>query len=157
MQSTAARVAVGIVLIAIVVVGFIALSGDDSEDSTATTATTATIETTDTTGAGGADDKPSKDKDKGGSKPDADVPVIEIKGGAPVGGIAELEFDAGDEIRFEVESDTAAEVHVHGYDIAQEVEAGGSTEFAFPADIEGIFEVELEETATHIAEITVNP
>jgi len=27
----------------------------------------------------------------------------------------------------------------------------------FPADIEGVFEVELEESATEIAELTVNP
>ena len=29
--------------------------------------------------------------------------------------------------------------------------------FDVPADIEGIFEVEIEDTATQIAEITVNP
>lgn len=155
MQSTAARVAVGVVLVAIVVVGFIALSGGDSDDSTTqTTATTATTETTETTDGA---NKPGGDNEKGGEEPAADVPVIEVKGGAPVGGVAELTFGAGDQIEFEVKSDSAAEVHVHGYDIAQEVPAGGSTEFSFPADIEGIFEVELEETATHIAEITVNP
>lgn len=152
MQSTAARVAGAVVVVAIVVVGFIALSGGDSEDSTTATATTATTETSD---AGGEADKP--DKDKGGKPAAAEVPVIEVKGGAPVGGVQELTFNAGEKIEFKVESDTAVEVHVHGYDIAQEVSAGGSTEFSFPADIEGIFEAELEETATEIAEITVNP
>lgn len=155
MQSTAARVIGAIVVIAIVVIGFIALSGGDSDDATTetaatTAATTQTTETTETTGA-------NKDKDKGGGKPANAVPLIEVKNGAPVGGVAELSFDAGDQIKFKVESDSAAEVHVHGYDIAQDVPAGGATMFSFPADIEGIFEVELEETATHIAEITVNP
>lgn len=154
MQSTAARVAVGVVLVAIVVIGFIALSGGDSDDSTTATATTATTETTDTTGA---TDKPAGGGDNGGGEPAADVPVIEVKGGAPVGGVQELTFSSGDQIEFEVSSDAAAEVHVHGYDVAQDVPAGGSTEFSFPADIEGVFEVELEQTATHIAEITVNP
>ncbi len=29
--------------------------------------------------------------------------------------------------------------------------------FDFPADIDGVFEVEIEETAVPIAELTVNP
>ncbi len=152
MQSTAARAAAGVVVLAIVVVGFIALSGGGSDDATTTTATT---ETTETTASGGEADGPGQGN--GGGKPAADLPVIEVKGGAPAGGVKELTFDAGDRIRFEVDSDTAAEVHVHGYDIAQDVAAGGSTKFSFDADIEGIFEVELEQTATQIAEITVNP
>lgn len=152
MQSTTARIAVAVAAIAIVVVGFIALSGgDDSDDPT--TQTTAT--TTDTTG--GTDE----DKGDGGDKPDKpakpDVPVIEIVDGQPVGGVQELSFNKGDTIQFEVESDTAGEIHFHGYDVGQDVEAGGSTEFSVPADIEGIFEVEIEETAVPIAEITVNP
>jgi hypothetical protein len=87
----------------------------------------------------------------------APLPTIVVKGGEPVGGVAELEFDAGDEVRFKVESDVADEVHVHGYDISEEVPAGGTVSFDFPADIEGIFEVELEERVEQIAELRVNP
>ncbi len=68
-----------------------------------------------------------------------------------------LEFDAGDEIRFAVGSDAAEEIHVHGYDIARDVPAGGTVEFDFPAEIEGIFEIELERLGTQIAELRVNP
>lgn len=85
------------------------------------------------------------------------VPTIEVRNDEPVGGVQELEFDAGEEIRFVVSSDAAEEIHVHGYDIAQDVPAGGSVEFAFPAEIEGIFEVELEALGTQIAELRVNP
>ncbi len=85
------------------------------------------------------------------------VPTIIIRGGEPVGGIAELSYDAGDEIRFEVTSDVADEVHVHGYDLMEEVPAGGTVSFDFPAEIEGIFEVELEGRKLQIAELTVNP
>lgn len=85
------------------------------------------------------------------------VPTIEVRDKEAVGGIAELEFDAGEKIRFEVSSDAAEEIHVHGYDIAKDVPANGSVEFAFPADIEGIFEVELEALGTQIAELRVNP
>jgi hypothetical protein len=85
------------------------------------------------------------------------VPTIVIRNGEPVGGIKELEYDAGDEIRFEVTSDVADEVHVHGYDLMQDVPAGGTVSFDFPAEIEGIFEAELEGRREQIAEIRVNP
>jgi hypothetical protein len=39
----------------------------------------------------------------------------------------------------------------------KDVEAGGSASFEFTADIEGVFEIELEETKTPIAELTVEP
>ena len=85
------------------------------------------------------------------------VPTIVIRNGEPVGGIKELEYSAGDEIRFEVTSDVADEVHVHGYDLMQDVPAGGTVSFDFPAEIEGIFEAELEGRKEQIAEIRVNP
>jgi hypothetical protein len=85
------------------------------------------------------------------------VPTIVIRNGEPVGGIKQLEYNAGDEIRFEVKSDIAEEVHVHGYDLMQDVPAGGTVSFDFPAEIEGIFEAELEGRKEQIAEITVNP
>lgn len=85
------------------------------------------------------------------------VPTVVVRNGEPVGGIEELEYDAGDQIRFEVTSDVADEVHVHGYDLSQNVAAGGTVSFDFPAEIEGIFEVELEGRAEQIAEIQVNP
>jgi len=85
------------------------------------------------------------------------VPTVVVENGEPVGGIAELEYSAGDEIRFEVTSDVADEVHVHGYDLMEDVPAGGTVSFDFPAEIEGIFEVELEGRKEQIAELRVNP
>jgi hypothetical protein len=86
-----------------------------------------------------------------------DVPTIVVRGGEPVGGVQKLEFDAGEEIRFRVSSDAAEEIHVHGYDIAKDVPAGGTVEFAFPAELEGIYEAELEELGVQIAELQINP
>lgn len=85
------------------------------------------------------------------------VETIVVRNGEPVGGVAELEYSAGDEVEFRVRSDVADEVHVHGYDLSKDVEAGGTVSFSFPADLEGIFEVELEERAEQIAELRVNP
>lgn len=88
---------------------------------------------------------------------DEEVPTIEVRDGEPVGGIQTLEFSAGEEIRFRVSSDTAEEIHVHGYDIAKDVPAGGTIEFDFPAELEGIYEAELEGLGVQIAELRINP
>lgn len=89
--------------------------------------------------------------------PGGSVPTIVVRNGEPVGGVQHLEFDAGEEIRFKVTSDAAEEIHVHGYDISKNVPAGGTVEFDFPAEIEGIFEAELEELGVQILELQVNP
>ena len=87
----------------------------------------------------------------------ASVPTIEVRDGEPVGGIADLEYNAGEQVRFRVHSDAAEEIHVHGYDLMKDVPAGGTVEFDFPADIEGIFEAELEGLGVQIIELRVNP
>jgi len=127
-----------------VLVAAIALAACGSNESTVTDAT-----------AGPTATKP-------GGKPESasmggKVPTIVVRNGEPVGGIQELEYNAGEEIRFEVSSDVAEEVHVHGYDLMQDVPAGGTVSFDFPAEIEGIFEVELEGAGEQIAELRVNP
>jgi hypothetical protein len=86
-----------------------------------------------------------------------EVPVITVKGGQPVGGVQELTFESGAVIRFAVRSDLADEAHLHGYDVSKPVEPGGSETFELPADIEGVFELELEERGVPIAEISVVP
>lgn len=93
----------------------------------------------------------------GGESASGGVKKIVVKNGEPVGGVQQLEYSAGEQIEFTVESDVASEVHVHGYDLMKDVKAGGSVSYSFPAEIEGIFEVELEETKEQIAEIRVNP
>lgn len=140
MGSNVVRAAVGIVAVVAAVVLFIVLSdsADDGGDAPGGGSTVTT------TGKGGAREKPP-------------VPTIAIKGGKPVGGIAELTYEKGERARFEVESDVSDEVHVHGYDISKDVEAGGSVSFDFPATIEGVFEAELEERAQQILQLTVNP
>ena len=131
MQSNAAKFAGAAIAIAVVVVLFVVLSGGDDGDTT-TTASTAD------TGSG-------------------EIATIKVVDGQPVGGVQDLTFTEGDDIRFRVDSDVADEVHFHGYDIGKEVEAGGSVTFDVPATITGKFEVELEEAVTQLAEITVNP
>lgn len=98
-------------------------------------------------------DDSSKTTSNAGGK----VTTIEIKDGKPVGGIADLTYNKGEQVRFKVDSDVSDEVHVHGYDIMKDVKAGGSVNFDFPATIEGVFEAELEGRKEQILELTVNP
>jgi hypothetical protein len=106
---------------------------------------------------GAADGAASAGADAKAELDDSGVPTIVIRNGEPVDGIEELEYSAGDEIQFRVSSDVADEVHVHGYDVMKEVAAGGTVSFSIPAEIEGIFEVELEGRQEQIAELRVNP
>jgi hypothetical protein len=88
------------------------------------------------------------------------TPAIErivLRGGKPVGGVKRLEYESGERVRFAVRSDVADEVHVHGFDIQKDVPANGSVRFGFPADIEGVFEVELHHSEITIAELRITP
>ena len=150
MQSNFARVAVVVVAIAAVIVLFVVLGGDDDSDETTTQAT----QTTSVAEEGNAGDEAQKPADETGGE---EIPRITIVNGQPEGGVQDLEFTAGENVRFEVLSDIPEEVHVHGYDVMTDVEPGKVAVVEFPADLEGVFEVELEESVVPIAELTVNP
>ena len=123
------------------------LAGDDDDDSqTAGTNTEQTLSR-----------EPTASVPAPKPNPAPTAGTIRIVGGEPKGGVKEITVSKGDPVRFKVVSDTAGEIHVHGYEFMEDVEAGGSISFDFKADIEGVFEIELEETHTPIAELTVEP
>lgn len=66
------------------------------------------------------------------------------------------EVKLGDNVRLVVESDTADELHVHGYDLIADVVPGQITELTFVAEIPGIFEVEFESSHLQVLELVVN-
>ena len=82
---------------------------------------------------------------------------IVVKNEAPVGGLAQIRVKKGDPVKFTVQSDSAQEIHVHGYNFEKEVPAGGTISFSFPAKIDGSFEIELEEPGVQIANLQVSP
>src|SRR3954452_22571056 len=81
--------------------------------------------------------------------------VIEVKNAKPVGGVQKLEVKKNGQVTFTVKSDTADEIHVHGYNFMKDVEKGGSVSFDFPAKIEGEFDIELEKRGEQIASLQV--
>ena len=145
------RIALLAAAVAVLVVGFvIAKSGGDGNDgsSAGTTSTAAAPASTPTsTNSGGTAAPP----------PAPTIETIEVKDAKPVGGVKVLKFDKGGTIRFKVTSDTADEIHFHGYDIGKDVEAGGTVSFNVPAKIDGKFEVELEDHKEQIASVEVEP
>jgi len=138
-----------IVLVAASTLASIAMVGCGSNDSgsastdtttTETTTTTATTTTTTTTEA----EKPTEVK----------VVVVD---GAPQGGIVRATVNKDDQVVLVVTSDVADEIHLHGYDKAKDVAAGGTIRIPFKATIPGRFEAELESRGVQIAEISVEP
>ena len=96
-------------------------------------------------------------KPGGGDEKSSGAATVEVKDAKPVGGIQKLRWKKGETIDLTVNSDTADEIHFHGYDVHKDVAKGGSVRFQLPATIEGKFVVELENHGTQIAEVTVKP
>ena len=140
MQSNFIRAALGIGAVVLAVVLLVVLKGSD-----------------DNGGDGSAGNGTSGGQSAAKQGAALAVPTIVVKDGAPVGGVRDLTYIKGDQIRFQVDSDISDEIHIHGYDISEEVDAGGSVRFDFAASLEGVFEVELEGRTAQIAELRVNP
>jgi hypothetical protein len=83
--------------------------------------------------------------------------TVVVQGAKPVGGVKDVTFKKGGTVDLTVKSDTADEVHFHGYDVHKDVTKGGSVHFRFPASIEGKFIVELEDHKQTLANVTVAP
>jgi hypothetical protein len=83
--------------------------------------------------------------------------TVVIRDAKPVGGAKDVTFKKGGTVDLTVKSDTADEVHFHGYDVHKDVAKGGSVHFEFPAKIDGKFVVELENHKETIANVTVEP
>jgi hypothetical protein len=154
-------IGIGLVLGVAAVILFVFVFSDDTVDAPAVDESK-TAQTT-TAPADDEGDRPDKQATRPEKPEEPDEPeepplaTIEVAGGAPVGGVQTLETGKGEQIAFEVVSDVADEVHVHGYDISKDVEAGGKVRFSFVAEIDGIFEVEMENAGVQIAELRVNP
>jgi hypothetical protein len=145
------RAALIVGAIAVLVVAYVLIRGgsDDDKDSAATPAAQTAQSAPSTTST------PSTSTEQAPAEPA--VPTVRVVDAKPQGGVKKLDFDKGDQIRFKVVSDTADEIHVHGYDLMKDVEKGGSVSFSFKGSIDGRFVVELEDHGEQIAELDVAP
>jgi hypothetical protein len=129
---------------------------DDEETAPATTQVTTTVVTTSqqtTTAA----EEPATTATTGSQGPGTIHIDYEIVGGKPVGGIARDSIARGRMVVIRVTSDVADHVHVHGYDLMEDVAPGHPATIGFTADVPGRFEIELEDRGVQIAELEVRP
>jgi heme/copper-type cytochrome/quinol oxidase subunit 2 len=139
-------------LIAVVAVILLVSSGGDDEETTATGAQATPTATE--TAAPEPDETATATPTATPTATAEPEPPLVIAGS---GEITKLRFNEGDTVEFRVRSDVADEIHVHGYDLMQDIEPGETIKFKFPADITGIFEVELEGAGEQIAQLRVDP
>ena len=91
----------------------------------------------------------------GGSDGASDGAIeVSVEGGQ-VAGDTEVAVSTGTEVSIEVTSDVTDVIHVHGYDLHEDVDEGSTATVSFTADIPGVFEVELEEAGLLLVELTV--
>ncbi|HEX2041811.1 MAG TPA: hypothetical protein VHF24_04165 [Acidimicrobiales bacterium] len=83
------------------------------------------------------------------------VDVVVRRGSVEGGGRHEVPLN--ERIRLRVTSDTAEEVHVHGYEHRFQVGPTGPAEITFIANLPGVFEVELEKTHRRLLSLEVKP
>jgi FtsP/CotA-like multicopper oxidase with cupredoxin domain len=129
------------VVIAVVAVIVLADSGEDTTTGSQSTAT-----------ATPQPEEPASETTTPTATPTPTPPPL-LKGGK----VTRLEYTEGDTVRFRVTSDVPEEVHVHGYNIAKDLEPGKVTTVSFKATITGIFEIEYEHAREQIAELRVEP
>jgi hypothetical protein len=152
--SNVQRLAIVVGAIVVLIVAYVLISGgsdDGTKDATQPAATqpaaTQSTESTDTS--------PTTTATEPAAAPAP--PTVRVVDAKPQGGVKKLTFKKGDQIRFRIVSDTADEIHVHGYDLMKDVAKGGSVTFSFKGSIDGRFVVELEGHGEQIAELDVEP
>jgi heme/copper-type cytochrome/quinol oxidase subunit 2 len=70
---------------------------------------------------------------------------------------AEISVEEGDQVTLRLTSDRLVEVHLHGYDLEEEVLPGEETDLSFEAEIAGRFENEDHDTETVLGALLVQP
>jgi FtsP/CotA-like multicopper oxidase with cupredoxin domain len=141
MQSRAARLGVLAAVIVAAVVVFIVLKNDHSDN--------------------GGSDEVTVTSPSGVTTTESPVQRLSVDAsGNPVGGVKTLTVNKGDQVRLEVTlARPEEEIHVHGYDKEAPAETS-PVRLSFPANLDGIFEIEVHHTDGTEAEIgtlRVNP
>ncbi len=136
---------------------FFALRPNDEDDDAAATTAAATTAVA-TTGASptttAAETEPPPPTTTA-PPPEPGPQVVDID--ATSGEIERVTIDEGRRVVLNVTAGVADHVHVHGYDLMGDVAPGRPAKISFRADVPGRFEVELEESGIHIAELQVRP
>jgi pyruvate/2-oxoglutarate dehydrogenase complex dihydrolipoamide acyltransferase (E2) component len=138
-----------VIAIVAVVVLLVAGGGDDEDSGTQASAT----QTATPTPTPDQAEASPQETETPTPTPTAEPKPPLLKGGK----ITRLEYKKDDTVKFRVVSPVAEEVHIHGYDIAKDLEPNKEITVTFKATIEGIFEIEYEHAGEQIGELRVEP
>jgi FtsP/CotA-like multicopper oxidase with cupredoxin domain len=70
---------------------------------------------------------------------------------------AEISVEEGDRVNLRITSDRPVELHLHGYDLEEEIEPGEPAELSFDATISGRFEIEDHNADAVLGVLLVQP
>ncbi len=102
----------------------------------------------DTTSSGDPTETPA-------DEPQERIYEVAIEGGAM--SPDEISAEEGDFVTLRLTSESPVEVHLHGYDLEEEVSPGEEAELSFEADATGRFEIEDHETEAQLGTLLVQP
>ena len=88
-------------------------------------------------------------------EPQEQIYDVAIEGGAM--NPDEISVEEGDLATLRLTSESPVEVHIHGYDLEEEVLPGEETDLSFEADATGRFEIEDHETEAQLGTLLVQP
>jgi FtsP/CotA-like multicopper oxidase with cupredoxin domain len=135
----------------IAVVAFLILRPEDEDDNDSKRGTPTAQQAPTTTTPSETEPAPSA------TPKEPEITTVRVSGGRVKGGVQTIEATEGDTVAFQVISDAEHEIHLHGYDVSKDVTADKPARFELKADQTGIFEIEIEDTKTQIAELKVEP
>jgi hypothetical protein len=109
-------------------------------------------------GCAGKAPDPAASSSSSASAPSGAEQRIEVSfaHGKASGNTGRVQVAKGTSVSLVVTSDVADEVHLHGYDIEQELSPGTPVTLRFDATIAGVFEVELHEAGTVLLRLQVS-
>ena len=90
------------------------------------------------------------------TEPAADVVISVALVGGRIEGERRYEAALGDTVEVRVTSDVAEEVHLHGYDLLLQLEAGGEVTLTFEANLPGVWEAELHPSHRELFQLQVS-
>ena len=159
-MSSTQRIVILVVAAVILAGGFVLAQGsgdDDEKDDAAQTTQPAPASTVGETGPQEPENPAATTPETTEQPPPPRVDTIRIRDNGPVGDPKTIEYDSGETVRLRFTSNTASEIHIHGYDKYVNVPAGGSARTRFKAEAEGIFEIEDHGTGAILAKLQVSP
>lgn len=120
---------------------------DSGDENAADAATTSTAPQTSEDAAGAGDSGATG----------SDAVSFTVEGGERVAGPERIEVAVGETVAIDVTSDTADELHVHGYNMTVALTPGEPATLEFEAGIAGVWEIELHDSGNLLTELRVTP